>query len=193
MSGLCWTHLYGFVPPRYENISIALPAPILTCYIVLFSSSSFVCLTLEVLKLHSDHKTVTFWALQVQILLQIIINRIAILLTDRSKASRIKYSVAFIITAINISVYCIWIPARLQISDRFEVINEIWDRCEKVIYLGIDAALNVYFIHSVQKRLVEAGLSKYDSLVKFNKYIIGLSLSMDVLIISMMSLKNTFV
>lgn len=34
---------------------------------------------------------------------------------------------------------------------------------------------------------------KYNRLVRFNMWIIGLSLSMDVLIISMMSLKNSFV
>jgi hypothetical protein len=146
---------------------------------------------------HSSHDliiiSVTFWALQVQFLLQIIINRIAILLPDRQKANRIRFAVAFLITAINISVYCIWVPARLQISERFEQINTIWDRCEKVIYLIIDAALNFYFIYIVQQRLVSLGLKKYDRLVRFNKYIIAVSLSMDILIISMMSLRNSFV
>ncbi|KAM5345952.1 hypothetical protein ACJ41O_011813 [Fusarium nematophilum] len=45
----------------------------------------------------------------------------------------------------------------------------------------------------VQHNLVERGLFKYRNLVRFNMFIIGFSLSMDVLIISMMSLKNTFV
>ncbi|KAJ4200866.1 hypothetical protein NW757_014855, partial [Fusarium falciforme] len=69
----------------------------------------------------------------------------------------------------------------------------IWDRCEKVIYLLVDAALNVLFIRIVKKNLIELGLSKYDNLVKFNMFIIGFSLSMDVLIVAMMSLDNTFV
>jgi hypothetical protein len=34
---------------------------------------------------------------------------------------------------------------------------------------------------------------KYQRLVRFNMWIIGFSLSMDVLIISMMSLRNSFV
>jgi hypothetical protein len=29
---------------------------------------------------------------------------------------------------VNISVYCIWIPARLQVSERYEFLNTIWDR-----------------------------------------------------------------
>jgi hypothetical protein len=136
---------------------------------------------------------VTLWALQVQFLLQIIVNRCAILLHDRKFVWKVKYGVAALITVINISVYCIWIPARLQISDTYIHINEIWDRCEKVIYLVVDAALNILFIRIVKKNLVGLGLTKYDNLVKFNMFIIGFSLSMDVLIVCMMSLNNTFV
>ncbi|EXK77432.1 hypothetical protein FOQG_17862 [Fusarium oxysporum f. sp. raphani 54005] len=94
---------------------------------------------------------------------------------------------------LNISVYTIWIPARLQISERYIWINEWWDRVEKAIYLIVDGALNFYFIRIVQHNLVMHGLTKYRSLVKFNMCIVGFSLSMDVLIISMMSLHNTFV
>jgi len=100
---------------------------------------------------------VTTWALQVQFLLQIIINRVSLLLSDRQKALRLKIGVAILITAVNISVYCIWVPARLQISKRYIYINDRWDRCEKVIYLCVDGALNWYFIHIVRKRLVDQG------------------------------------
>ncbi|RYP90260.1 hypothetical protein DL770_003629 [Monosporascus sp. CRB-9-2] len=135
----------------------------------------------------------TLWALQVQFLLQIIINRCSLLIPDKRFSWRLKVGVAVLITAINISVYNIWIPARLQISEKYIHINEWWDRCEKVIYLLVDAALNFYFIAIVRRNLVQNGLQKYNRLVQFNMFIIGFSLSMDVLIISMMSLKNTFV
>ncbi|ETS85700.1 hypothetical protein PFICI_03725 [Pestalotiopsis fici W106-1] len=135
----------------------------------------------------------TLWALQVQFLLQIIINRCAILVRNPKLVWRLKVGVAVIITAINISVYNIWIPARLQISESYIHINEIWDRCEKGIYLIIDAALNIYFISIVSRNLVHNGLAKYKALSHFNMFIIGFSLAMDVLIIAMMSLKNTFV
>ncbi|RKL07302.1 hypothetical protein BFJ70_g16906 [Fusarium oxysporum] len=135
----------------------------------------------------------TTWALQVQFLLQIIINRCSILLTNKKHGYRLKVGVAVLITAVNISVYTIWIPARLQISETYIWINEWWDRVEKAIYLIVDGALNFYFIRIVQRNLVMHGLTKYRSLVKFNMCIVGFSLSMDVLIISMMSLNNTFV
>ncbi|KAH8893171.1 hypothetical protein GQ53DRAFT_717789 [Thozetella sp. PMI_491] len=135
----------------------------------------------------------TTWALQVQFLLQIIINRCAILLTNQKSPYRLKIGVAILITLVNISVYNIWIPARLQISERYVSINEWWDRVEKGIYLIVDASLNFYFIRIVQQSLVGNGLTKYRSLVKFNMFLVAFSLSMDVLIISMMSLDNTFV
>lgn len=135
----------------------------------------------------------TFWALQVQFLLQIIINRCAILMPERHTVQWLKFGVAVLITAINISVYTIWIPARLQISERYIWINEWWDRCEKVIYLLVDGALNVFYILIVKRNLISHGLIKYKRLANFNIFIIFFSLSMDVLIISMMSLDNTFV
>lgn len=98
-----------------------------------------------------------------------------------------------LITLVNISVYNIWIPARLQISDRYIWINEWWDRTEKGIYLLVDAALNFYFIRIVKHNLVKHGLTKYRTLMHFNMFIVGFSLCMDVLIIAMMSLPNTFV
>ena len=121
--------------------------------------------------------------IQVQILLQIIINRVSVLLVDRRRATQIKWGVAGLITLINISVFCIWIPARLQISEEYIRINEIWDRVEKILYLIVDASLNIYFILTVRRSRVRPGLKKYQALVKFNLLIIGLSLSMDVLII----------
>ncbi|KAI1337603.1 hypothetical protein F5Y15DRAFT_425629 [Xylariaceae sp. FL0016] len=135
----------------------------------------------------------TLWALQVHFLLQIIINRCSLLLFDTRSAWKLKVGVAVLITAVNISVYCIWLPSRLQISQRYIDINDWWDRCEKVIYLLVDGSLNIYFTRIVQSNLVSYGLEKYRSLTRFNMFIIGFSLSMDVLIICMMSLSNTFV
>ncbi|KAF2970699.1 hypothetical protein GQX73_g2857 [Xylaria multiplex] len=136
---------------------------------------------------------VTLWALQVQLLLQIIINRCLIIAHDKHFTEKLKIWVAVLITAVNISVYNIWIPARLEISETYIHTNEWWDRVEKVIYLLTDAFLNIYFIRVVQHGLVRNGLTKYRNLVRFNMFIIGFSLSMDVLIIAMMSLPNTFV
>ena len=105
-------------------------------------------------------------------------------MVDRKKGWRIKWGVAALITAINISVYCIWIPARLQVSQSYIDLNSIWDRCEKAIYLIVDGILNAYFIYIVKTRLVAAGLTKYRALFNVNCMIVVFSLAMDVLIMS---------
>jgi hypothetical protein len=38
--------------------------------------------------------------------------------------------------------------------------DQVWDRCEKVIYLLVDAALNYLFVRMVSTRLVDLGLTK---------------------------------
>ncbi|PSN61735.1 hypothetical protein BS50DRAFT_603884 [Corynespora cassiicola Philippines] len=134
-----------------------------------------------------------WWCIQVQLLLQIIINRIRVIVPDRRRSKMIMIGTATVVTAINISVFNIWIPARLQISHRYVFINEIWDRIEKVLYLMIDAALNWYFLKVVKANLINNGLQKYYRLLRFNQRIIVLSLLMDVMIIAAMSIPNSFV
>ncbi|KAM5515189.1 hypothetical protein FOXYSP1_06155 [Fusarium oxysporum f. sp. phaseoli] len=89
------------------------------------------------------------WCIQLQALIQIIINRIAILMVNRQNAKRLKIYSFLIILCINISVFTIWIPARLQVNKTWIDINKVWDRIEKVIFLVVDAGLNLYFIHLI--------------------------------------------
>jgi hypothetical protein len=111
---------------------------------------------------------------------------------NRRNLLLLKYGVAFIIALVNISVYCIWIPARLNVSERYVYINSIWDRIEKGIFLIVDASLNVYFMYLVRRNLLSLGLDKYKPVFRFNVGIILVSVSMDILLVCMMSLPNTF-
>jgi hypothetical protein len=81
----------------------------------------------------------------------------------------------------------------LMVVARYILINEIWDRIEKVIYLIIDALLNWYFLKVVKANLINNGLQKYYKLLRFNQRIIVVSLLMDVMIIAAMSIPNSFV
>ncbi|EGG03889.1 uncharacterized protein MELLADRAFT_89799 [Melampsora larici-populina 98AG31] len=134
----------------------------------------------------------TLWAIQVQIVVQIILNRISMVWSNPRHKTLLWWGVTAWITLINISVYCIWLPATLRLSDNIIMVNRIWDRLEKFLYLLTDAALNVVFIRSVKKQLVANGLTKYDKLVRFNTHIMAVSLSMDLLIIGMMSAPDRF-
>ncbi|KAF4449002.1 glutathione s-transferase [Fusarium austroafricanum] len=119
------------------------------------------------------------WSMQIQFTLQIIINRISLLLGNKTNINRVKWTVAVIATLINISGFCIWIPARLQISPLYEHINIVWDRTEKGIFLIVDLALNLYFIHLVRSRLIACGLTKYIKLFHFNVAMVVISVSLD--------------
>lgn len=174
---ICWFYLAGSFPPRYDYSRIF--ASILIMMTVLHSFFVSVSVEVKVRNL-SDCHPVTLWALQVQFLLQIIINRIGLLIMDKRKVWWIKWGTAAFITAINISVYNIWIPARLQINENYVEINEWWDRVEKGLYLIIDGCLNAYFLWLVKTRLLSTGMNKYWPLFRFNAAIVIVSLSMDV-------------
>ncbi|KAH7127915.1 hypothetical protein B0J13DRAFT_453887 [Dactylonectria estremocensis] len=133
------------------------------------------------------------WSTQVQCLIQIIINRVGLLMVNRANATRLKWTCFLILLAINISVFCIWVPARLQINETYIHLNNIWDRCEKVIFGIMDAALNFFFIYTVKQRLVANGLKKYTRLYQANLVLVTISIILDVLLICMMSLPNGFV
>lgn len=111
--------------------------------------------------------------------MQIIINRIGIL-TAPIRVTKLKWAVFLALLLVNSSVLIIWIPAHLQISPEWIRINEIWDRCEKVIFAFIDLSLNLRFVYLVRSRLVSYGLSKYIPLYKLNLVMVSFSICLDV-------------
>ena len=54
------------------------------------------------------------WVFEIQLIMQIIINRIAVIAESQRQVRWIKYGVAAFITVINIMVFSIWIPAHLS-------------------------------------------------------------------------------
>ena len=52
-----------------------------------------------------------FWVFEIQLLMQIIINRIYVVAENRQRVVKVKWGTAVIITCINITVFNIWIPA----------------------------------------------------------------------------------
>lgn len=125
--------------------------------------------------------------------MQIIINRVAILSVDSASMRRMKWGTFAALVLINISVVCIWVPASLQINQKFIDINNIWDRIQKALICVIDALLNIHFIYLVDSRLIANGLTKYKRLFRFNLVMIIISVSLDIMIVAMMSLPNKLV
>ncbi|KAL0065770.1 hypothetical protein AAF712_007257 [Marasmius tenuissimus] len=133
------------------------------------------------------------WITQVQCLMLIIVNRLCILLATDRERMMMKVIVAGIVTVVSISTACIWIPAQLQINHRYIELNHWWDKFEKAIYLCLDLSLNIIFIVMIKRRLVNYHLSKYARVMRFNEYIIFISIGMDILLMGMTTLKNGFV
>ncbi|ROW02027.1 hypothetical protein VPNG_07625 [Cytospora leucostoma] len=134
-----------------------------------------------------------FWVLEIQLLMQIIINRIAILCETQDTVRKLQIGTAVVISTINIAVFCIFIPAHLSppVSQTYVDINRIWDRISKVLICLVDAGLNYYFLRIVKQRLLnQYGLMKYAPLVTFNARLMTISVLLDVLLIGLMSLPN---
>jgi hypothetical protein len=68
-----------------------------------------------------------------------------------------------------------------DVISSFEIANKYWDPTSKVLICLIDAALNIWFVRITRQRLVRYhGLSKYAALVRFNSYLMIVSVGMDV-------------
>jgi hypothetical protein len=52
------------------------------------------------------------WVFEVQLLMQIIINRIAIIAENQTTIRKLKWGTAAGITCINVAVFCIWLPSQ---------------------------------------------------------------------------------
>ncbi|KAK7423539.1 hypothetical protein QQX98_000997 [Neonectria punicea] len=132
-------------------------------------------------------------ALQVQFLPQIILDRVSLLMDVPGQATKLKWLLFTILFALNISVFVVWMPAHLQVSQKWIHLNTIWDRCDKVIFTLVDAAVNGYFVYIVRARLSTYGLTKYLPLYHMNLGLICASLMFDIALIGLASLKSSLV
>ncbi|KAH4915388.1 hypothetical protein HBI67_077200 [Parastagonospora nodorum] len=133
------------------------------------------------------------WAVQVMCVFQIIINRIRVIDINRERSNHIFLGVTTYISMVIITAFVLWLPAQMQISDRWTKIGIVWDRTEKSIFLVLDLALNWYFLRTVRTNLITNGITKYKQLVRFNERIIVLSLLMDVMLIAATAMPKTWV
>ncbi|CAH0017095.1 unnamed protein product [Clonostachys rhizophaga] len=135
---------------------------------------------------------IILWIVQINAILQIILNRISLISDNKPYVRRVKWFLFGSVLLLQVAVACVWIPAQLQISDLYVDINHVFDRTEKVMFALIDLCLNVYFIYLVRSTLIAYGLTKYVLLYRVNIAMILISMTMDVLIIGMMSLPSAF-
>ncbi|KAK8092346.1 uncharacterized protein PG998_014981 [Apiospora kogelbergensis] len=133
------------------------------------------------------------WVFEIQLLMQIIVNRIAVISETPKTVSYIRWGTVGIISSINIAVFIIFIPAHLEhpLTKAFVEANKYWDKISKFLICFIDVGLNWYFLCIVKQRLVKYyGLKKYAPLAAFNAKLMVLSVGMDILLIGLMFLPN---
>ncbi|KAL4794313.1 hypothetical protein BDV19DRAFT_390373 [Aspergillus venezuelensis] len=136
---------------------------------------------------------VALWALQTQLLSQIIANRIALIMISKRKSYQLRWTLFIAIGAINIAVAFIWIPAHLSSATPLQkIVNVIFEHVEKSFFLLVDLGLNLYFLYLVRYRLIADGLSKYWTLYRFNVGFVGISTVMDGFLLGLLSLADQF-
>lgn len=137
--------------------------------------------------------TLILWTLQTQILVQIIANRIGLIMVNRSRTKWMRLTLFLVILGVNAGVFVVWIPA--QLSDGVDGdkarLNYIVERFEKSFFLAIHLGLNLFFLYLI-RRLIVGGLGKYQRLLKMNGLLIGISTTMDAALLGLLSLSNTY-
>ncbi|KAF5257557.1 hypothetical protein FOXYS1_11911 [Fusarium oxysporum] len=128
-----------------------------------------------------------------QLLPQIIANRVALIMTNKRRARKLKWGLVLAIGCINIAVAYIWTVAHLDGATPFQVrLNLGFEKAEKSFFLVVDLALNLYFLYLVRFRLIADGLSKYWRLFNFNAGMVVVSTSMDILLLGFLSLPDPY-
>ncbi len=112
--------------------------------------------------------------------MQIIINRVSLLMDDPGQVRRLKWGVFAGLLALTASVVVVWVPASLQVSPAWRRANAVWDRAKQAALLLLDVGLNGYFLHCVRARLIANGLRKYRSLFRLNILMVFVVVALDV-------------
>ncbi|OAA74753.1 hypothetical protein LEL_08334 [Akanthomyces lecanii RCEF 1005] len=133
------------------------------------------------------------WILQTQLLTQIIANRVAFLMLNKSKARRMKIGLVVMVFAVNISAAWFWNRGQWpNASPRAVQLMKTIERAEKAFFLMLDMGLSLIFLYMVRFRLISLGLVKYWRLFYFNIAAICLSTTMDALFVGMLSLPSPY-
>lgn len=136
----------------------------------------------------------TLWAIQVELLPQIIANRVALIMVDQRKAKMLKWGLAALITPVCIAVLYIWTAAHVESATPEQIeLNRVFELCEKAFFLVVDLSLNLYFLYLVRFRLIACGLTKYWTLFNFNVGMVIISTAFDIMLLGFLELPDPYV
>ncbi|KAK7756675.1 hypothetical protein SLS62_001116 [Diatrype stigma] len=136
----------------------------------------------------------TLWAIQVELLPQIIANRVAIIMIDQRRAKQLKWGLAGIITPVCGVVLYVWTVGHFpEATLEQQTRNFRLEICEKIFFLLVDLSLNLYFLYLVRFRLIAYGLTKYWKLFNYNVVMVVISTTFDALLLGFINLPNPYI
>jgi len=130
------------------------------------------------------------WCVQMQCLMQILANRLCLIMYSPARQWWLRVSLLVAIGIINVSFFVIAIPGRLHVNDTFIRANHVWNPIERSLLAAIDLCLNGYFMWLVKSKLVACGLTHYNLVYKYNLVMVSFSMSLDIVLIGLMWLPD---
>ncbi|KAJ1547660.1 hypothetical protein HK405_005254 [Cladochytrium tenue] len=91
------------------------------------------------------------WTIVTQTLYHIILNRTSVMWRDRSQARTSGLWLHAGIALINVSVLIVWPSAQLGNWAAAVAVNNVWDKMEKFLFMGIDVVLNALFVMAFRR------------------------------------------
>ncbi|KAJ1538914.1 hypothetical protein HK405_013389 [Cladochytrium tenue] len=91
------------------------------------------------------------WIIVTQTLYHIILNRTSVMWRDRSRARASGLWLHAGIAVINVSVLIIWPSAQLGTWATAIAVNNVWDKVEKFLFMGVDVVLNALFVMAFRR------------------------------------------
>ncbi|KAG6235317.1 hypothetical protein E4U48_003715 [Claviceps purpurea] len=137
--------------------------------------------------------TIGLWAIQTQLLSQIIANRVSLIMINKRKARLLKWFLFGMIGCINVGVIVIWPAAyEAKATPTQKRLNDVFEMVDKTFFLLVDFSLNGTFLYLVRFRLISHGLKKYWPLFRFNCVLVVLTTSMDAALLGMLNLPSRY-
>ncbi|KXH43839.1 hypothetical protein CSIM01_11995 [Colletotrichum simmondsii] len=132
------------------------------------------------------------WVLQTQLAPQILANRLGLLMHNKRRVKYMKIGLLVFIGIFNLAYIGLWIAFTLDPTPLAVVINRYLTRLDIVIDLLVNIVLDTTFLIIIKRELIAGGLVKYRLLFNCGVAAVCLSISLDVVMMILMSAPNSY-
>ncbi|EXF81680.1 hypothetical protein CFIO01_08016 [Colletotrichum fioriniae PJ7] len=132
------------------------------------------------------------WVLQTQLAPQILANRLGLLMHNKQRVRYMKIGLLVFIGIFNLAYIALWIVYTIDPSRLAVVLNRYLSRLDIVIDLLVNIVLDTTFLIIIKRELIAGGLVKYRLLFNCGVVAVCLSISLDVVMIILLSAPNSY-